>query len=459
MNNDFNTARDDRRSKLNAHQKDLAAKGVKFLQVHLPDINGNFRSKLTPLKFSTEGEAVNCNFFCVAHGEGAPLLESLFAADISCEANGYPNMRGLIDPDTVRHHSWAPEWGSAIVDSFQIEGKANVLDARGLLRAQQERAKTLGFESKFALEYEFGIFQIDEEAMRAGRYRDLKPWGYGDINYSLTRAPGYQKFFSTLIDRLANIGVGMPSVTTEYGVGMYEFALGVKPPLEAADDAVRAKAVLQELCLDNGLIATFMARFMPPGQHSACGAHHHQSLWRDGHNVFAAGPNALSDIGRHYLGGLLKHLPATHLIFRPTINSYRRFEKNAWSPVEVGWGYEDRTRSVRAITTPFDGAARFEHRVPGADVNPYLTVTAMLAAGLDGIENAIDPDELAPKALPSTLEASMEEFASDDFVRANFGEPFQKHYLASRQFEIDSFRKWQEQHITDFEFKRYFVGT
>lgn len=458
MSNTFETERAERASALESLQKSLEQQGAQFIQIHLPDINGSFRTKVAPFKISSHGEAVNCNLFCTAPGEGAPLLEPLFPAGVSNKENGFPNMLGLIDPTTVRQHAWAPDWASAIVDSFEIGGKRNALDVRGVIARQERRAADLGYDVKFALEYEFGIFEIDDEKMRAGRYRELTPWGHGDINYSLMRSSGFQTFFAELIRRLKGLGITLAAVTTEYGYGMYEYALGPKSPLEAADDAVRTKLVLQELCLEHGLTATFMARYQPLGTHSASGAHHHQSIWKDGRNVTATGPNQLSEAGRHYLGGLLQHLPASHLAFRPNINSYRRFDRSAWSPTTIGWGHEDRTKSVRAITIPSEPAARFEHRVPGSDINPYMSVAMMLAAGLDGIEKQIDPDAITDRELPDTLEGSVALFEKDAFVAEALGVELQGHYAASRHFEIAAFKAWLDRHITDFEYQRYFAG-
>ena len=87
-----------------------------------------------------------------------------------------------------------------------------------------------------------------------------------------------------------------------------------------------------------------------------------------------------------FLAGVLNRMQETHLLFRPTVNSYRRFDRGAWSPEDVAWGFENRTAPIRAITTPNDGACRLEHRAPGADINPYLSIAAILAAGCEGIE-------------------------------------------------------------------------
>jgi glutamine synthetase len=454
---DFDTACAIRGPELERLQAELKADGVRFLQTYFPDNNGNLRTKIGPFKLSARGEAVNCSLPSTAHGEGAPMLQPIFPTELSNERNGFPNMRGLADPATLRRHEWGPEWASVIVDSFDVDGPRSGVDMRAVLRRLERRGADLGYEFRFALEYEFGIFEADKELMREGRYRDLKPWGDGDINYTMMRSQAFKGFFAELIRRGAAVGITVCAVTTEYGYGMYEYALGPKSPLEAADDAARMKLVLQELCLEHGLVATFMARFLPMGQHSACGAHHHQSIWKDGVNITLDGPDRLSTAGRHYLGGLLRHLPESHLLFRPTVNSYRRFDRGAWSPTTTSWGFEDRTKSIRAISLPTAEAGRFEHRAPGADINPYLSVAAMLAAGIDGLENRIDPDRIELRELPSTLEASLAAFRASPFIEATFGPVLRDHYAGSRQFELDAFQSWLDRQITDFEFRRYFM--
>ena len=167
----------------------------------------------------------------------------------------------------------------------------------------------------------------------------------------------------------------------------------------------------------------------------------------------------MSDVAKQYLAGLLTYLPDTHLVFRPNINSYRRFETSAWSPVEVSWGHENRTRSIRAITLPGNSAVRFEHRVPGADINPYLTIAAMLAAGLEGIERDLSLDLLEAQPLPGTLAASLEAFESSDFVERTFGPDLRDHYATRGRCEVSAYDRWLASHITDFEFQRYFLTT
>ena len=448
-----------------AEYKRLKGEGVKFLQSHMVDMAGNFRTKISPFKLSASGDALNGILYCVSHGDGQPIGDTAFAAPIASDANGYPNIQAMADPASLRRHGWMPDMASVVSTGFMLDGTPCLVDPRHVLEQADKRLRALGYTAKVALEYEFGIFHVDEDLMRQGRYRDLKPWGHSLVNYNLVRSGDYQDLVTEFMRRMESLGIGVASFVTEYGYGMYEFALTPKDAVEAADDALRAKMHLQELCAERGLVATFMTRFQPPGKESACGAHHHLSLWQDDKPVMAAGVNALSPVARQFLAGMLNRLRETHVFFRPTINSYRRFDRFAWSPTDVSWGYENRTSAFRVITTPTPSACRFENRVPGADVNPYLTIAAMLAAGAEGIEKGMTPPapqagiaaEDAVEQLQSSLTAATDDFAASDFCAEAFGQAFRDHYVESRRNEVLAFETWQSQRITDFEWQRYFV--
>lgn len=447
--------------------RNFSESGTKYLLLHTPDINGTLRTKLGPFKIATDGEAINPVFYSVTHGDGSPTGDIVFPSPFSNEVNGFPNILGLVDPATLVCHGWKSEFASALTNTFMRDGQKCSLDPRVNLKCMDDNLLSIGIETKCALEYEFGIFHADQNLMREGRYSELVPWGQTLTNYEVVRSGDYQEFATEYMKRLESIGIGISSFTTEYGFGMYEFALTPKSPLEAADDAVRAKLHLKELCAERDLVATFMVRFQPPGKESACGAHQHVSLWKDGKPIVSDGPNRLSTIAKSFLAGMLKRLPETHLYFRPTVNSYRRFDKSAWSPVDCTWGFENRTAAVRAITTPTPSASRFEHRVSGADINPYLTLSAILAAGYDGIQNELslepalelDHGNTNRTPLTNTLNASIHAFENSDFCREMFGADFHSHYIASRKAEQKAFEQWQEMHISDFEWQRYFNGT
>ncbi|MBN8629671.1 MAG: glutamine synthetase [Rhodobacterales bacterium] len=443
----------------------MKAAGVKYLQGHMADLNGTFRSKMSPFKLSTSGEPLNGILYCVTHGDGQPIGDVAFEAPIAEEKNGYPNIQAVPDVSTLRQHGWSPDVASIISSGYLMNGDPCPLDARLILERVDARLRALGFEASVALEYEFGVFHADHDLMRQGRFSELKPWGQSLRNYDLTRTGDYMEFVKEYMRRMDSIGIGVSGFVSEYGFGMYEFALAPKPALEAADDAVRAKLHLRELCAERGLVATFMTRFQPPGKESACGAHQHISLWKDGAPVMAGEDALLSDTGRRFTAGILNRMRETHLLFRPTINSYRRFDRGAWSPVDVTWGYENRTAALRVITTPTPAAARVEHRVSGADINPYLTVAAILASGCEGIEGAFElqPESIGMESredrvlLHDNLPDAVADFAASDFCKATFSPEFCHHYLLGRQNEISAFETWKASRITDFEWQRYFL--
>lgn len=443
----------------------MQAAGVKYLQGHMVDPNGTFRSKISPFKLSKTGDPLNGILYCVTHGDGQPIGDVSFEAPIASAVNGYPNIQALADPATLRQHGWDPEVASIISSGYMLDGEPCPLDARIQLARADARLRALGYEAQAALEFEFGVFHADHDLMRQGRYSELKSWGHSLRNYDLTRSGEYADFVKEYMRRMESIGIGVSGFVSEYGFGMYEFALAPKPAVEAADDALRAKLHLIELCAERGLIATFMTRFQPPGKESACGAHQHVSLWKDGAPVMADGEARLSPVGEKFLAGVLGRLRETHVFFRPTINSYRRFDRNAWSPVDVTWGYENRTAAIRVITTPTPSAARIEHRVGGADINPYLTLAVILSAGAEGIEAGLDlmPESIGMdkredrSLLHDNLVDAVEEFTASEFCRKTFGDAFCEHYTLGRRNEIAAFDAWKASHITDFEWRRYFI--
>lgn len=448
-----------------AEYKRLKAAGVSFLQSHMVDTAGTLRTKISPFKLSASGDALNGILYCVSHADGQPDGDTAFNSYVASPDNGFPNIQCIADPASVRQHGWQPEMASVISTGYMLDGTPCLVDPRYVLSQVDARLRALGYTAKVALEYEFGIFHVDEALMQQGRFRELKPWGQSLINYDIARTGDYQNLVIEFMRRMELLGIGVASFVTEYGHGMYEFALTPKTALEAADDAMRAKLHLRELCAERGLVATFMARFQPPGKESACGAHHHLSLWQDDKPIMAAGTNALSGVAQQFLAGMLNRLAETHVLFRPTVNSYRRFDRGAWSPEDVSWGYENRTAAIRAITTPTASACRFENRVPGADVNPYLTVAAMIASGTEGIEQGLAPPAanagMAPDGtalrLHSNLAEAAEAFAASDFCARAFGREFRDHYANSRRNEVAAFENWKRQRITDFEWQRYFL--
>jgi len=464
---DLGEFRESNRQALESIAQDLERAGVHFAQVQIPFFSGVIRTKLAPIgeALGLQGEGLNTAAYGLTHGDGQPDGDVLFDGPTVGSDKGWPNITAMADPTTVAQLPWHPDTAAVLIHTFALDGSVCGLDVRALLRRVEERAAGLGFETKVAFEYEAFVYEVDDEVIRSGRIGDLTPYGRHLAVYDGGRAPGFEDLCRVFMSRMDALGASVVAVHTEYGYGMIEFALEPLPVLKAADAAVRAKLVLSELCEERGLVVTFMARSRPLGGESAAGAHLHQSLLRDGENAFYnPEEDDLSEVARHYLAGILATLPELHVIYRPTVNSYRRFDRTAWSPDDASWGYENRYCAMRAITQPAPHGVRFENRVAGADVNPYLVIAASVGAGLWGIEEQLKPPEpvIGPlqtdrfPPLPRRLPESIEAFERSKLARALLGSELTDHYAASRQAEWDAFSHWLDTRITEFEYLRYF---
>jgi glutamine synthetase len=194
---------------------------------------------------------------------------------------------------------------------------------------------------------------------------------------------------------------------------------------------------------------------------SSC--HIHFSLWQDGENAFAGdnqlGPVQCSDLFRWFLGGWMAHVPEMMVFYAPTINSYKRYEDGSWAPTRIAWCYDNRTAGFRVVGK--GKSLRIECRIPGADCNPYLAYAAVLASGLDGIANQIEPPAIfegdvymaqhLPR-VPYTLRDAIDLFEGSAFTKQVFGEDVVKHYTHYLRVE----QKAYDNFVTDWERKRYF---
>ncbi len=469
MTTDMARAIADRRERFDEIRTSYQDRGVEFVQIHLPDLTGLLRTKYAPFKMSDAGESLNAILYNVSHSDGAPTGDVVFDAPICWLDNGYGSIQALADPDTAAIHGWRPNACSILLNTYMLDGSACELDLRWRLKLIEDQARNMGFEAKVAFEIEFGLFHYDEELIQQGRYAELRPHGKSFTNYDMLRAPGYEELMQEFMRRMASLNYPVASFVSEYGRGMYEFAMKPQPPVAAADGITRAKHCLKELCLERGLIATFMTRFQGPGGESSSGTHIHQCLVdaTTGKNAFHDPECELSATACHYGAGLLATMADFHVIFRPTMNSYRRMDRSAWSPEEIYWGIENRTAPVRAITRPDAEACRMEHRCAGSDANPYLAVMATVGPGLRAVAERWEPWELVPGAseqaqrerpLHRSLPEALAKFAASEIACEILGPDLHRQYVLSRENELAAYEAWHAQHITSFEYQRYFEG-
>ncbi len=459
------------RDTLDAKAAELEQAGAEFAQVEFVDINGYVRGKLMPLRrgLSPSGSAANS------------LIHAILSDDTVCLTpnssfdNSFPKLTAVPDPSTIAQWSWRPDTASVFCDLYGEDGVPAPLDCRGILRAAEGKAAALGFEIKAALEYEFFLFQEQDDLIRQGRHTELVPLGRVPDPYSVSRSVIFDDLARDYFRRTRALGIPVEAFHTEYGVGMYEYAFEPEGAVKAADNAARGKLYMKQLASEHGLVASFMAAVGMRESDTASGVHHNISVWQDGRNLmWDPEQKQLSKTARHFAAGVLATMPDLHLFFRPTVNSYRRMDRHHFSPENASWGLDHHTAAIRVVhgAAP-ERQARIEHRVPGGDVNPYLSIAAILLGGLYGIENQLEPPAYAVgdpvdggngAMLPPNLGASIAAFEASAVARELFGDAFVDHYSLVKRGELELFEAWAAENpeaassgkVTDWERRQYF---
>jgi glutamine synthetase len=280
------------------------------------------------------------------------------------------------------------------------------------------------------------------------------------FGYSWLRASEQAPLTHALIDGCAAFDLELEGFHTETGPGVYEAAIRYDSLARAADKAALFKTVVKEIAARHGVMPCFMAKWNKslPG----CSGHLHQSLWTaTGEPVFpdARGPRGMSKAFQHYVAGQLLLMPAFTALIAPTINSYKRMVRGAWSPTLATWGVDNRTTALRVIPGS-KSSTRVEYRLAAADMNPYIAMAASVASGLYGIEHEVPlPPETAgngydakAEALPATLREAVARLGAAKEARELLGETFVDHYLRTRDWECRQF----ESAVTKWELERYF---
>ena len=330
---------------------------------------------------------------------------------------------------------------------------------RTILRRQVEAAGRRGYEVRLASELEFYLFRGHPREARRRRFRELEPTTLTHAAYGIVDQAVEEPFLRRVREAMERAGIAVAATQAELGRGQWEVNLDHAEALEMADRHLLYKSGIKELALREDLTATFMARPVAGEMGSSC--HLHCSLRADGRPVFAEEPGSgrLSPLGRHFLGGLLRHLDATALLFAPFVNSYKRHAPGLAAGGVIAWGLDNRTLALRVAGA--GDSLRLEHRYPGADVNPYLAAAAIIAAGLDGVDAACEPgapvegdadDRADLPRPPASLGAALAAVEASEFVATAFGPDVVAHYAGHARGEWSAFLAA----VTDWEIDRAF---
>jgi glutamine synthetase len=402
------------------------------------------------------------------------LPGSIFAMDAlgnTIEATGL----GFDDGDADR--SCTPVQGSLVRVPWMQEGVAQIQvsmadhdglpffgDPRHVLEQVVRRFDQLGLRPVVALEVEFYV--VDPRRTREGRIRPAKPAGKGarrsgkQIN-SMARIEELSAIL-TEISRTCEIqNVPATSMLAECGPGQYEVNLHhVADAGHACDHVIRLKRIVRGVFLKHGLSATFMAK--PYADEPGSGTHIHVSLLQsDGTNAFASETLEPNTLLRHAIGGLSSTMADSMLAFAPTANSYRRFRPESYVPLRPTWGLNNRGVALR-IPADTPENRRIEHRVAGADVNPYLLAAIVLSGMHRGITNRIEPGEPVVgnayrdggPVLPLNWHEAALRFERSVFIKESLGAGFQKLFATTRRAELQVF----DSHVTPLEYDWYLTA-
>ncbi len=425
----------------------MTAPDEEFVLLGMPDVHGSIRGKaLRPLAFQS---AVDNGTVMTDLWLGLdPVDEPVADYEHYGIRAGAPDLLIVPEIETLRELTWRPGWRICLATPSWRDGSPCDLASREVLRGSLAAMAGLGYEVLAAFEYEVRLWDRDAEPLSSG------------LSYHLNEIGRFDVLLSSLVPALEGLGVELEAVHTEAGPGLLELNIAARSGLQAADDAAFVKFAVKDVAAALGLRASFLAKTMPLEEGSS--GHVHLSLWRDGTNAFA--PAAPADdatpVAAAAIAGVLDHLPAASLLLNPTVNSYKRLVPGYFAPVNVSWGYENRSASIRAIHSARPELSRIECRRPGADANPYLALAVLVASACDGIHHESAPppplegdvsDRADLLALPNSLESALNAFRTDEVLRAALGEDFSKYYEISRAWEL---RAWQRA-VSDWERERY----
>ena len=423
--------------------------------IAMTDMQGRLQGKrLTATHFLdevVEHDAEGCNYLLAVDVD----MNTVEGYAMSSWERGYGDFVFKPDMDTLRLVPW--QEGTALVtcDLVWEDGSPVVASPRQILKRQLERLSERGLEAWVGTELEFLVFMDTyEEAWRKG-YRDLEPANYYNVDYSLMGTARIEPLLRRIRNSMASAGLAVENAKGECNFGQHEINFKYDRALATADGHSIYKNGAKEIAAQEGHSISFMPKF---NEREGNSCHIHLSLrGEDGTPVFAEGHD-FSETFQNFLAGQLACLREFTLFFAPNINSYKRFAVGSFAPTAVAWGKDNRTCSMRVVG--HGPSLRVENRLPGGDVNPYLAIAAMIAAGLHGIDNELPlEDEIVGSAyfsdkprVPTNLREARELFAGSEAARAAFGEEVVEHYLNMARVEIEAF----EAAVTDWERYRTF---
>jgi glutamine synthetase len=431
-------------------------RGISEVEAIVPDMAGIARGKIMPAeKFAAD--------------EGMKLPESIFLQTVTGDypADTSPAMSPaeidiVLKPDTrtVRVVPWAAEPTAQVIhDCFYSDGRRVTMAPRHVLRHVLELYAERGWQPVIAPELEFYLIEPNIDAdyplkPPVGRSGRAEP---GRQSYSIAAVNEFDPLFDDIYAFCEAQDIEIDTLIHEDGPAQMEINLLHGDPLDLADQVFLFKRTAREAALRHKMYTTFMAK--PHGREPGSAMHIHQSIVdsKTGRNVFSNEDGSPSRLFFAHIAGLQKYLPAAMALFAPNVNSYRRITRDQLAPINVQWGYDNRTAGLRVpVSTP--ESRRVENRVGGADANPYLAIAASLACGYLGMVEDLKPTEPItgsahdlPFSLPRSLDQALRNLRESDELIQLLGEPFVAAYTIVKEAESEVFLQvissWEREHL------------
>jgi len=422
----------------------------------------------TDMQGRLQGKRLAAEFFIEEvlhhHAEGCDYL---LAVDVDMNTvegyamssweSGYGDFVLVPDLDTLRLLPWHAGTALALADLAWTDGTPVTASPRQVLKAQTDRLAARGWTAMAGTELEFVVFTDSYEQAHAKGWRDLTPANLYNVDYSILGTARVEPLMRRIRAGMAGAGMYVESSKGECNLGQHEIAFRYADAVTTCDNHSIYKTGSKEIAAQEDMSITFMAK---PNAREGNSCHIHLSLRDSGGSPVLAGdgPWGLSRDGEHFVAGQLAGLRELMLFYAPNINSYKRYVAASFAPTAVRWGPDNRTCAIRLVGSGH--SLRPENRVPGGDVNPYLAVAAMIAAGLEGIESQLPLEEAmlgnayadAGPRVPSNMRDALHAWVNSHLARKAFGNDVVEHYANGARVEIAAF----DAVVTDWELQRCF---
>ncbi|MHB1431019.1 MAG: glutamine synthetase family protein [Streptosporangiaceae bacterium] len=421
------------------------------------DMQGRLAGKRLSVEFFldevAEHYAEGCNYLLAVDVD----MNTVGGYAMSSWERGYGDFVLRPDLATLRRVPWLPSTALLLADLTWLDGAPVIASPRQILRAQIDRLAERGWVALAGTELEFIVYSDSYEQASDQNYANLTPANQYNVDYSILGTSRIDPLLRRITGGMTGAGLYVESAKGECNFGQHEIAFRYADAVTTCDNHSIYKTGAKEIAAQEGMALTFMAK---PNQREGNSCHIHLSLrTADGTPILAGdGPHGLSRLGEHFLAGQLAAMRELTLAYAPNINSYKRYVPGSFAPTAVRWGVDNRTCALRLVG--HGHSLRAENRVPGGDVNPYLAVAAMIAAGLHGIDNELAlEDSFAGNAyaddgpkVPHTLRDALGLWQGSALANSAFGADVVDHYANYARVELAAF----DAAVTDWELRRGF---